>query len=121
MCWDGARRKKDIEMYISEEAKKCAIESIQGFLKEGESFALTTTAVPFDKIREILRWNDRVVDWFNRKYPIPNLAKETGRFVAVGDRFGILMEWLKKCTEEIRDGDDSHFKRYTIEEQARCL
>ena len=121
MWWDSARRKKGVEMYIDEGAKKCAIESMQVFLKEGESFALTTTAVPFDMVRDVSQWNDKVVDWFNRKYPTPSLTKELGRFVAVGDRLWLLIEWLKKSLEAIKDGDVSHFRRFTIDERGHFL
>lgn len=98
------------------EAKKRAMKEIQSFIEKGSFFALTSTAVPFSKFREIAKWDDEVVEFFNQLYRSSEcVRKEFGdemkRFAAVGDRFIVLMERLEDWRQKIESGNWLFTKR----------
>jgi len=115
-------------MKLNESEKSNVLSSLESLLKEGESFHLTTTAIPIELYSEVRNWVEEVVRLLapynegKNGLNLDILANENPHMINIGETFAELLPKVRICVKGIKNGTfDSWFCHLTTEEIIDCV
>ena len=115
-------------MKLNDDEKRKVLSSLESLLEKGESFNLTTTAIPSVLCSDVRNWVKEVVKLltpYNKGKQGLNLdilEQECSFMSNIGEAFAELLPVVRSCIERIKNGTlDSWFFHLTSDETIGCV